>query len=106
CAKLLNQLAVVLDDVAAAHPGENLVIARLNRQVHVFTHLWQLGYSSDEILTEVPGIARQKPDALQPVDPVEPRQQLTQQHSRPQITSIALDDLAEEYYFARAAIDQ
>ena len=61
-------VAVVGDGVAAPHPLEHHVGARLHRQVDVLADLRLLGDRGDHVVGEVDRVGRREPDPLDAVD--------------------------------------
>ena len=68
--------AVVVDGVAAPHPLEHDVGARLHRQVDVLADLRLLGDRGDHVVGEVDRVGRREPDPLDAVDLRDRAQQL------------------------------
>jgi hypothetical protein len=97
----------MVDDVTAPHPPQCVVVAGLDGQVDVLAHPGQVGDRVDEVTAEVARVAGQEPDALEARHlVVQHAQEVAEQDPRPQVASVALDDLAQQHHFAGAPIDQ
>src|SRR5207253_1480694 len=99
-ADLADELEVALARVAAVHPLEHGVRARLERQVKVLAHLRHLPQRADEPGREVVRVGGGEPDPLDPRDVVDPLEERGQVGRRRQVAPVGVDRLAEERHLA------
>ena len=119
-------LEVVLDRVLAAHPLQDGVVARLDRQVEVLAHGRAIGHGRDEPVREVPrvrGHEAQPRDAetvhgadelgevrpaLEVQTPARPavRVDVPESRLRGQVVAVRVDVLAEQGHFLVAGVGQ
>ena len=70
-ADLVYQVDVVLAGIVAAHPGQNLIIAGLHREVDVFADFGELRHGFDDAAAHIIGVRGQEPDAVEAVNGVQ-----------------------------------
>ena len=102
-ADALDDAAVAVDGVAAAHGLEHGVVAALEGNVEVLAHLGQLGAGVDQPLGEVAGVAGGEANPLQAFDVMDAVQQVGEGVLAPplggdsrQVAAVGIDVLAQQ----------
>ncbi len=93
-----HQPPVVGDSVAASHPRQHLVVARLDGNLNVLTDFGQLGDGAQQVISHPVGMAGEEAQSLQAGELVElPQERHERRRARAvelrQIVTVAVHDL-------------
>ena len=101
-ADAVHPLQVLLDSVAAAHAGEDVVVGGLDGDVEVLADLGEVGHGADDAFGHVTGVGGEEADTPQLWGVVDGGEQVGEVRLVVQIFAVGLDGLAQEGDLAHA----
>jgi hypothetical protein len=102
-----HNLLELLHGVESAHRLEDVVVARLQRQMHMLHHFGQFGDCANQVVAEVARVGRGEADALDAVDVAQEFEQSREGHAPlQQVLAVGVDGLPQQGDFFGAALGE